>query len=42
MIIKFLLRIITVGLLIKGYRLWFADPVSSIEDDILAFKAVMQ
>ena len=42
MIINFLLGIITVGLLIKGHRLWFADPVPSIEDDILAFKAVAQ
>ena len=42
MIINFLLGIITVGLLIKGYRLWFAVPVPSIEEDILAFKAVAQ
>ncbi len=42
MIINFLLGIITIGLLIKGYRLWFSEPVPSIENEVLAFKAVAE
>jgi|TARA_B100000035_G_C20968280_1_gene539811 comEA protein len=42
LIIKFLLGMISLGIVVTGYRYWFGKEVPSAEDDILAFRAAVK